>query len=175
MEIQRFDAITRQLGQDGSRRRLLGLFGGTALGGLLAAGLSSDAEAKKKRKKKKKKKRKPTTPTCSGCGECQTCQNGTCVAAPNGTACSTGTCEDGICRGTTNCPSDRVCELSDICCPVPLETVNGDIVVCPIDEGLVLVCDCAGGSELCIFGGGDYADCCQAGESCNPDVGCVPN
>jgi subtilisin-like proprotein convertase family protein len=54
MEIQRFDALAHQLGQGESRRRLLGLFGGTALGGFMATTFGPEAEAKKKKKKKKK-------------------------------------------------------------------------------------------------------------------------
>jgi hypothetical protein len=57
MDIQRFDAISRQLSQGGTRRRLLGRFGGTALGALVASGLiGDDTQARKKGKKKKGKK-----------------------------------------------------------------------------------------------------------------------
>jgi hypothetical protein len=175
MDLQQFDELARQLSQGESRRRLLGLFGGTALGGLIAAGFASDADAKKRKKKKKKKKKKPTTPTCTGCSECETCQNGACVSVPNGTACSTGACEDGICRGTTNCPDNRICELSEICCPGPLQTANETVVVCVIDEETALACDCVAGANLCLFNDEQNADCCEAGEECNEVEGCVPS
>jgi hypothetical protein len=157
MEIQRFDALARQLGQDGTRRRLLGLFGGTALGGLLAAGLiGDDAEAKKRKKKKKKSCKKKK------CGECQTCRKGKCLAKADGTACTGGTCEGGICRTVNNCPPAQVCDLADTCCT---EGINCFDDVCFCGEEVQVVCSCPAGDEYCE--GTDGAQCCLASDGCN--------
>lgn len=164
MDVLRFDVLARQLSQDGSRRRLLSLFTGTALGGLLAATFGQDGDAKNKKNRKKKKSCKNKT-----CDECQSCRKGKCLAKPDGTACSTGFCQDGACIGEGNCPSNQECELSDLCCPEPVLTVGGGIVVCESQSAL---CACVNGTTFCAFGEG-FGDCCTASESCDPVDGCV--
>jgi hypothetical protein len=160
MDVHRFDALVRNLTVEGSRRRLLGLLGGTALGGLLATGFDHDAEAKKKKKKCKKK-----------CAECQQCKKGKCKPKANGTTCSTGFCQDGTCIGEGNCPPAQVCEISEVCCPNPLINI-GNVEVCETDSNQ-LVCGCLGGTTFCAYGGGEFGNCCEAGETCDPDDGCV--
>lgn len=159
MEIQRFDALARQLSQGGSRRRLLGLFGGTALGGLMATNAGPEAEAKKKKKKKSCKKKK--------CGECQVCQKGKCKPKPNGTACTDGTCENGVCIGDGNCPPERICELSETCCPEPIEDVNG-VGIC---ESASRLCSCPAGDQVC--SGTEGSQCCLSDDECSPIGNCA--
>jgi hypothetical protein len=159
MEIQRFDALSRQLSQGESRRRLLGLFGGTALGGLLATTFGPEAEAKKKKKKKSCKKKQ--------CGECQICQKGKCKPKPDGTACTDGACQGGVC----NCPSDQVCELSETCCPEPITAYEG-ASICSTDD-VAQLCSCPAGREACVPDVGELGGCCLSSDACDPDVGCV--
>jgi hypothetical protein len=157
MDVQRFDAIARQLCQDSSRRRLLGLFGGTALGGLMAAtlGLGAEVEGKKKKKKKSCKKKK--------CGECRVCQKGKCKAAPDGTACSTGVCLSGVC----GCSPEDVCELAETCCTEGIECITD---VCFCGELQDVICSCPASDEYCEGGAG--AQCCLSGDECSPNGTC---
>jgi hypothetical protein len=129
MEVRRFDTLARQVGAAETRRGLLGRFGGTALGALVASGLiGDDTQARKKGKKKKGKKCKggtkkcgktciPTTNCCSAAdcnaAACETCQKGTCVASasaccpacPGGQQClSNGSCAT-LCREQEECTS----------------------------------------------------------------------
>jgi hypothetical protein len=156
MDVHRFDTLVRTFSTQGSRRRLFGLLGSTALGGVLATSIADDADAKKKKCKKK-------------CGECQRCKKGKCKPKANGILCSTGFCQDGTCIGEGNCPPAQVCELSEICCPEPVVT-SGNTEVCDPTGNL---CGCTGGTTFCVFGGGEFGDCCEAGETCDPDDGCV--
>jgi hypothetical protein len=159
MDVHRFDTLVRTCSTPGSRRRLLGLLGSTSLGALLATSVDHDADARNNNKNKKCKKK---------CGECQQCKKGrkdTCKPKPDGTLCSTGSCNNGAC----GCPADQVCVISEICCPDPLVT-SGNTELC---ESTGNLCSCTGGTTLCIFGGGEFGDCCEAGETCDPDDGCV--
>ena len=70
MDRDRFDALTRLLGAEGSRRGALGAALGAAL---LGSGLSTDAKPKKG--KKKKKKNTPPQP-CFGTKECRAPSDG---------------------------------------------------------------------------------------------------
>lgn len=161
MDIQRFDALVRQLGQGETRRRLLGLFGGTALGGLMATTFGPEAEAKKKKKKKKSCKKKK-------CGECQVCQKGKCQPKADGTACTDGACEGGVCVGINNCPPAQVCELAETCCT---DGINCITDVCFCGENQQEVCSCPAGDEYCE--GADGAQCCLTGDTCASIGACV--
>jgi hypothetical protein len=162
MEIQRFDAIARRLGQDGTRRRLLGLFGGTALGGLMATTFGPEGEATRKKKKKKKSCKKKK------CGECQVCQKGKCKPKPDDTPCSDGTCEGGVCIGISNCPSDQVCEEAGICCTPGIVCGGG---ACYCDNGEFPVCSCPAGDQVCQ--GTQTDSCCLPGDDCDESGVCV--
>jgi hypothetical protein len=174
MEMQRFDALARHFGQGGSRRHLLGLLSGTALGGLIAAGLASDADAKKRKKKKK----------CKKCGECQTCRKGRCKAKVDGTACSLGSCAGGVCT----CPDEATCCTNSDDCPAGSgQTCQGGACTClPGQEDSGGVCGtpptCLGFFRFCNFS----SDCCSnlctginttcycsdVGEACAADTDC---
>ncbi len=153
MDVHRFDTLVRAFSTQGSRRRVLGLLGGTALGGLLATGFDHDAEAKKKKKKCKKK-----------CAECKQCKKGKCKPKANGTPCSTGTCANGVCA----CAEDQVCELAETCCT---EGINCITDVCFCGEDQQEVCSCPAGDEYCE--GTDGAQCCLAADTCGSFGGCV--
>jgi hypothetical protein len=95
MDSARFDDFLRSFALGLSRRATLG----AALGSLLATGslaLINDAEVKKRKKKKKKSCKKKK------CGECQVCQKGKCKPKADGTACSDGACQGGVCIGVSN-------------------------------------------------------------------------
>lgn len=160
MDVLRFDALVRQLGQGESRRRFLGLVGGTTLGGLAAVGLASESDARKKKKKKSCKKKK--------CGECQACKKGKCLAKTDGTACSGGTCEDGVCRSVNNCPPAQVCDLAETCCTDGINSVDG-VSYCGADQQAI--CTCPAGDDFCQ--GTDGAQCCLSGDACHESGACV--
>jgi hypothetical protein len=113
METERFDRLTRGLAADPSRRDLIRVLAGLALGGAAAARMA-DAEAKKcgpckKKKKGKCKKKKPNDTPCETTGKCL---NGTCNQPPTcqpafALACfDGGDCCSGACLGifpNSNC------------------------------------------------------------------------
>ena len=103
MDADRFDALSRALTDTPSRRTLLRLLAGSAVGSLL--GLSTRSTEARKKKKKKKKKKKRCTPRCAGksCGP-NGC-GGSCGSCSGGASCSAGgtcTCPPGqeLCRGS---------------------------------------------------------------------------
>jgi hypothetical protein len=151
MEAERFDLVTRALGDAPTRRTVFGL----VLGGVFGSALDF-ADAKKKGKKKKKKckggKKKcgkkciPATSCCAACGACESCQDGTCVSdCQAGQACVAGQCQctaescDGCCDGE-NCRSGTASAF----CGTDGET-----------------CDACSGSETCQAG-----DCVCVPDSC---------
>ena len=155
MDGARFDQLLHSLASGISRRATLG----AAMSGLFATGaislLEPDAEAKKHHKKKKKKK-------CKNCRECQVCQKGKCAAKQDGTTCSTGVCQGGVC----GCPTDQTCEIADICCPAALEDFDG-ATFCDQGGGEFVLCSCPAGEDPCVGdqGGGQ---CCLPSDSCDP-------
>ena len=76
-----FDALTKSLVANHSRRGIIRFLGGLTLGGPLALMASVDAGAKCKK----------------SCGPCKRCKKGKCKPKPVGTACAGGTCQGGSC------------------------------------------------------------------------------
>lgn len=153
MNPERFDAIARVY-ERGSRRQMLRLVGGTALGVVLLGQVEAGAASKKCRPLgetcgKKKGKRKKC---CSG----TTCQAGTCQC-PSGTI----PCGDSCCPsngGPPTCPSTAPLACGVTCCkPGQLcqgETtcINGDLEpgdYCNADEPFA----CQTGNCQCISDG----------------------
>ena len=187
MNADRFDTFAR-IYQRGSRRQMLRLFGGTALGAALLS-LADGSEAKAKcrslgatcgKKKGKGKKRK----CCSG----SICQVGTCQCpagtVPSGNSCSPsndGSPEPKICPsdaplacGAACCKPGQLCQGETTC-------INGDLEpgdYCNVDEpfacqtgncqcisdGIITQCTCR--QEAC-FGYGvpctNTVQCCTGG------------
>ncbi|HEU5432639.1 MAG TPA: hypothetical protein VFU81_13310 [Thermomicrobiales bacterium] len=97
MDGRRFDAFARRLSSDLTRRRVVGLLGGAALGVALAAG-KDDASAGNK-------KRCP-----GGCGVCQRCKRGKCkphagaACGAGGKCLANGSCAL-VCKTPADCPA----------------------------------------------------------------------
>lgn len=129
MDIQRFNAIVRQLGFAATRRRLLGLAGGSALGGGIVPRLPAQTSARKR--KKKNKQTCPTRNTCPRLACCQ-CSGSICqVFEDQGVVDTLSRCRD-LCASlgetfeiTMNpgvdsvplCSSDAKCIM--MACPLP--------------------------------------------------------
>lgn len=137
MDAHQFDALVSRLSTNLTRRHSLGVLG---VVGASAAGLVSEADAKKKKKKKNKGKKKPTTtqapttqppttapPFCASqpdgapCGYCRKCQSGVCQADAtlNETSCGSagGLCWNGTCNPVPSCaPRYGACQTVADCC-----------------------------------------------------------
>src|SRR5215208_6470577 len=152
MDAHRFDTITRALTYGHSRRALTRLLSGLTLGGLLRASWEEPAAAKKK---------KP-------CPPCKKRKKGKCKAnLPDGTACSSGTCQSGRCVPCIPQCAGRVCG-SDGCggeCGVPC---TGRRQVC----NAAGQCVCPAGLKFCSQFGGRCDECCSDTE-CPPYEVCA--
>lgn len=165
MDTRTFDTVTRSLIPAGSsstsRRGMIRLLGGLALGAPLGLlGLQSvDAKCRKK------------------CGPCKRCKRGTCKPKPAGTACAGGTCQGGICVPAATpplvCPSGTfaVAERCAPNCGAPCEARGG---VCAVTiEGFTTcvpdIAACTAIPQACSA----HAEC-GAQELC-AQVGCGPN
>jgi hypothetical protein len=98
LDDRRFDALVRRLSSDLTRRRVVGLFGGAALGAMLAAGVGGDASAARKKQ------------CVGGCGVCERCKRGKCKPNPGAACDSGGTCLTNgscaiACTADDDCPS----------------------------------------------------------------------
>jgi hypothetical protein len=127
MDGEVFDALSRELATQRSRRALLPLLGALGIAGVAAAHQDEDALAKKRKSKKKRKKRKKR---CRG-GRVP-CR-GECLDAGT-TCCSAST--SGINGG---CPSD-----APICCPL-----SKDGGCCPPDFPVCCTNDCCEAGDSC--------------------------
>lgn len=147
MDVQRFDRLTRQLALAAPRRSVLGLFGGSLLGGLLTERLGEEAAARKRKKRKKKKCR----------GGTQTC----------GKRCFDLRTDAEHCGGcTTVCGATEVCVAGQCTCPPGQETCGGEC--CPPDSCIDGRCSCPAGQVAC---GGE----CCATERCIDEACCPAN
>ncbi len=191
MEHGQFDALTRSVaGRAGTRRALVRLLAGSALGGVAAVpGFSNAAEAKRKRKKKKKIARL--------CGGLFPIQCPPPIGAPNeicypaGTHCCGSALGGGACFiGNDCCPpsvaypggscalEDEVCcsaaagggachRSSPICCPPSLFEPEGSCIptgntCCPLGGY------CAANETCCPPSPADpYGFCAWPGYSCS--------
>jgi hypothetical protein len=175
MDGKRFDAISRALITETSRRRTLtGTFGGA----LTALGLARLTAAKKTRAAASGQ----CKPACDECNECEkgkckkkngkkSCKSGKCTPKTNGTACGSlagAVCQQGICRcpdGLTNCDGTCVdtatdetnCGTCGDTCLAGQTCVNG-------------ACECPAGTEPC---SGSCVATCPAGPFTLPREACI--
>ena len=152
MDGSSFDALTCTLTAAGSRRRALTGLVSSTLG--LALGASSIAEVVAKKKKP--------------CPPCKKRKQGKCKKAPDGTACSGGTCQNGQCRCTPTC--DRKICGSDGCggscgtCVAPETCQNGE---CRCTRSCAPTDAC--GPDGC----GSFCGTCPTNSSCSATGVCV--
>ena len=196
MDGSRFDALTKTLGTALTRRGVTRLLGGLSLGGVLvtldsdeaAALLSGGAKCTKGSECKSGKCLSNSTCSCSKAfptckqpsNPCKkaTCDFDTkkCVTSnkKNGTACGSGTCQNGSCVcGSTTCASGQVCCKDLRCgrkccangraCNTTCCGLDGNNYCCPSDRP-VCVCGTCGpaGSTQC----DDPTHCCGPNQKC---------
>ncbi|MGH2615267.1 MAG: hypothetical protein ACRDJC_08515 [Thermomicrobiales bacterium] len=172
MEGQRFDELTRLVGEPGSRRAAMRALGGSVLGVVLGLGGLAGLEAKKKKRKKKGKKKKQRPEPC-GAVICPVGQF--CCDPTDGTCCAKG---DSCCNpepgSGTCCPSPSRCgrpwgndSAPFECCPPDRQFLTSvDLVRCcpagtraiqdfPVEDG-----PCCPEERIC------GATCCPEGQSC---------
>lgn len=173
MDPAHVDALTRSVGDGGTRRAIFRLLAGGGLGGLgTRLGLAESAVATPKGKqrkakqqrasdaaerrfgqfqaerKRKKKRRKPVLRTPCYLTDCE---------ERGGHCCGDGSCaaEGACCPGQKHCPGYTECFAADDCCPnaIPPLCAECDKVVC--EDGR-LVCrpkstcrQCPAGSAFC--------------------------
>ena len=183
MDGSHFDALTRSLIQDRSRRDALGaLLGGTLglLGLTASAAKKKGGKGKSKGKGKKKKKKPCNASTCpNGC-----CQGGRCLPGTSNTACEKHgvACENCSVQGevcnqyqSCQCDEDLCRKRGNHCC------FDGR---CVADGEFGVVCDCAGAdmicsgvsSKPCCAGyrcGADHRCCGEKGTSCGEQICCL--
>lgn len=128
MDDSPFDALTRQIHSQMTRRRSLQLLPGIGL--LLGTGIALDADAKKRKKRKKK-------PKGTSCQEGQTVCGGVCISSTQ--CCTNAECSGGkTCQSQTcTCPANRpICPLvsPDTCC-APQPGVNPSGISCDVRNG----------------------------------------
>ena len=186
MDAGRFDALTRSLTAAGTRRRALIV----ALGGALGAmGVLQREDAVTGRK------RKPRRVECKTCKKGKKGKKGKCKPAANGTPCSKGTCQGGVCAHRLRPERPPVCRgvqescAVDACCAGLLcdENFCDPSPVCCADLGGSCggdECDCCGAAILC--DGSDMicshelcsgeclagSECCVSDE-CDGEVECI--
>jgi hypothetical protein len=104
MDARRFEALARAVGQVGTRRALVGVLGGSALGLGLGLGRSDEAAAGipivncKIPGQKCNKAQKCCTTRCSKKGRCQCQRKGKpCWSPLEGALCCSGRCAQGKC------------------------------------------------------------------------------
>lgn len=200
MDRELFDALTRSVaGRGETRRGVLRLLAGTALGGLVArlgpaegaeakprrrkrrtarkpnATLQTEGKGKKKGKGKNKPKPKPKPRECysdAACGACERCINGGCMELP--AICDPNDCREEFCNPETNsweCRSNCQLETS-VCC-------QGQCYAAPAcgSTGKQLnpetcQCECPRDQWECADGSCVTDQCCPGEKSCGRNV-CV--
>jgi hypothetical protein len=146
MDGSRFDALSRSLAAGHSRRGLTRLLGSLALGGASSRLGVAESEAKKKHKPKKK-----------ACPPCKTRKKGKCKGLlPDGSACTGGTCQGGVCLPT---PLPPPSPPPDPCAAPPLPTACTD----GMKNGKETDIDCGGGTCLR----------CAVGKTCTSRQDCA--
>lgn len=153
MDANRFDAMLRDLANQGSRRVIVRLVASVALGGALGAGTIERALTKKKNKNKR------------SCPICRQREKGKCRPRPEGTPCTRDPRfqSERICRGgrclCPALPSGSGIDLNQPCNeqnPEECETgrcgCNGDVCPCSCRRT-----DCVGPGQPCEFN----SNCCQ--------------
>ena len=140
MDSARFDQLSRLAGQPSSRRAALGLAAALGLGPLVPA------SGRRRRNRCR-----------GGCGACRVCQRRRhmkrCVIAPDGTACTGGTCRAGTC-----CLPDTCASLGLTCGPAT-DGCGGDLACGTCGTGGTPACNsgtcatcaatCAASCTLC--------------------------
>jgi hypothetical protein len=166
MDGTAFDALTRALTRWGTRRRVVRLAAGLALGGVAVAS-SSSIDAKKKRGKKGKKRgrRGPSCPAgYSPCGEqCFDLRDNPQHCGACATVCSPGKdCCGGVCANRLD--DDNHCGTCGIVCrgSPTAERPQGGICV----NGVCQQCALAGSRQ-----GESPLPCCRGLQLCQDDAG----
>jgi hypothetical protein len=167
MDTSRFDRMAMSFAQEPSRRDLLRLLGGAALG---AGGLmlleSDGGEAKRHKHKKRKKKgatckdgRQNGSETDVDCGgSCPRCRAGkSCETRDD---CTTALCVDGACLSPVNADECGLDADGETC--FARDSVNADRFcsrkTCKLFPGGS--CDDCTGEEQCAPAGGNDIECC---------------
>jgi hypothetical protein len=150
MDHDQFDALTRTVTPVApSRRAMLRLFAGTALGGVVRLGGGEFVEAKRKKKKKK-------APRCGGASPVQCpppANNPKAVCYPTGTHC----CSSAVGGGA--------CYIGNACCPPSVAYPGGS---CAMDDEVC--CSAAAGGGSCSLS----SPVCCAPSQLEPEGSCVP-
>jgi hypothetical protein len=199
MDDRRFDALTRTLagGEPDTRRTLLRLLAGGALGAVARFGLAEAIEAKpggnhrrrgslrtesrgkgkgkdKGRDKGKGPKGQRCSPRCADRGG-RCCPDGSCAAqgscCPGEKRCGGGCINQKSCCPSTEkeCPGHR-CVAKELCCPGERKCDDGECVSgCCLFEKTCRDGSCAGENECC-----PGQKWCQKNRRCIPEDGCCP-
>lgn len=125
MDQERFDEFARGLVSGITRRGMVRNLTGAAIGGILAATVASETEARKKHGKRKRRKQACTPKTCAELGR-------TCGTAPDDGCGNPLDCgPESVCGSetATNCCGGKCCKANGISCTSDAECCNGDCLV----------------------------------------------
>lgn len=191
MDPRTFDGMIRQLSRALSRRSLVGGSLGAAV--LAAAGLSDDAQAKKKGKAEAclppgqrcgtKKKDEPCRKCCQGYHVVTPSGKKKCACRPDGVDCTnpsqccTGTCPNGRCGAAPCLPAGAGCTSPSQCCVGICQngrcgapTCNSVNAICGINS------DCCSGICGCIEDFLPISICTCRNATCGgPEAECLSN
>jgi hypothetical protein len=182
MDDRRFDALTRALGQGGSRRALLkGLLG---LGGVAAAGtvLRDTDAARRGSSGPQTPAPQPSTPpqptapaptpaatTVPRCPGNQTPCGADCCCPAGNTKCGSDCCPDGQAECCDGACCYGTCYGEELCCPPGSRACDGVCYPggCCTDDDCGLLCEVCGSDHVC-------HSCEEAGQVCQNGT-CVPS
>lgn len=160
MDSSRFDTLARLVGSR-SRRSVLQVVAGTALGATLLGQLGSEVGAAKcKAPTKKCKKKNGKKLKCCGGAKCQ---GGRCRCKTGGPACGKACCAAGqVCQqGNPKVCVNGPLQPGEICDPdAPLGCESGKCVCVTVGENTACTCreaTCAGFGTECA----ETSECCQ--------------
>lgn len=192
MDGKRFDAVTRRISMRPSRRALLSVLSGAALGACLSALGGSDADARKKSAGNNKKKCRKLDRDCGSKQKCckgLACTNGTCLK-PRAPECDNDndcggieSCQNGQCVAACvpACSGDRDCDGGQCVCPSARPHSGGfcddTCRECCIDDHCGQFngkkCDHSQGS-VCVCANSFNHDCGQLCQTCCIQEHCIP-
>lgn len=167
MDPGRFDALVRRFADDRSRRQILKLIAGSALGTVTS--LLNQQTA-------------PALPLCRPqCRGCDACQDGSCVNSCNPDQCEVCDIRARTCRSRCNAGACEVCQngtCASTCGPCEV-CANGrcqaqcSSTLCQVCRGGVCVstCDPKRCGESCVFPGVCKNKCTDPCRPCDPNTG----